>query len=396
MLRLILRVFLPAPAGPPTPMPNLSSSTARLKRSRMKDRPGAAESPEFPLRPTAFRAAVALLTLLLVPAVARPQASAPSSIPLVYCTDLFHPHDDPDDHLDLATVFALPEFDIKAILLDQGDKQIRKPGRIPVEQMLAMTGRRVPYASGLGAKLRVPTDKALDQPAEFQGAIELFLKVLRDSDRPVRVVAVGSVRDLAAAFNRQPDLIRKKVEALYLVIGNAKIGGKEYNVDLDRQAFRGVLASKLPIYWFPCFPADNRLSSYWKLAHYSDLLETAPLPLIDFFLYMLHRIDPADIDPVKALGMDFRPWRRYFWGQPKEMWSTAAILLAAGRTKDAGLYHFEPALTDIDNEGRTDRLTYNPADANVQAFVLEDVSRYGAAMTAALRELFHDFPVRLQ
>ena len=228
--------------------------------------------------PTLPRAAHALLLLLLISAIARPQTAAPSSIPLVYSTDLFHPHDDPDDHLDLATVFAIPEFDLKAILLDQGDKQLRKPGRIPVEQMFALTGRRVPYAAGLGAKLRTPSDTGLDQPKEFQGAVELFLKVLRDSDRPVRVVAVGSVRDIAAAFNREPELLRKKVEALYLVIGNAKIGGIEYNVELDRQAFRAVLRSKLPIYWFPCFPAQNRLSTYWKFPHYSEVLDRAPLP----------------------------------------------------------------------------------------------------------------------
>ena len=29
-------------------------------------------------------------------------------VPVIYCTDLFHPHDDPDDHFDLATLFALP------------------------------------------------------------------------------------------------------------------------------------------------------------------------------------------------------------------------------------------------------------------------------------------------
>jgi hypothetical protein len=344
-------------------------------------------------RATAFSV---LLTVFLAAAPGHCQTSASRAIPLVYCTDLFHPHDDPDDHLDLATVFAVPEFDLRAILLDQGDKQIKKPGRIPVEQMFALTGRRIPYASGLGAKLRTTSDKALDQPREFQGAIELFLNVLRASTRPVRVVAVGSVRDIAAAFNREPELLRKKVEALYLVIGNAKAGGKEYNVELDRQAFRAVLGSKLPIYLFPCFPADNRLSSYWKLPHYADVFETAPQPLQNFFLYMLHRIDPADFDPIKALTMDFRPWRRYFWPQPKEMWSTAAILLAAGRTKDAGLYHFEPAATDIDDQGLTTRYTLNPADANVLAFVLEDVARYGPAMTAVVRELFRDFPVTLK
>ena len=41
-----------------------------------------------------------------------------ASVPVIYCTDLFHPHDDPDDHFDLATLFALPELEVKAILLD--------------------------------------------------------------------------------------------------------------------------------------------------------------------------------------------------------------------------------------------------------------------------------------
>ena len=37
-----------------------------------------------------------------------------AQIPIVHYTDLFHPPDDPDDHVDLATLFALPEFDIRA------------------------------------------------------------------------------------------------------------------------------------------------------------------------------------------------------------------------------------------------------------------------------------------
>ena len=32
-------------------------------------------------------------------------------IPLIYCTDLFHPPEDPDDWFDLATVFSMDEFD---------------------------------------------------------------------------------------------------------------------------------------------------------------------------------------------------------------------------------------------------------------------------------------------
>jgi hypothetical protein len=317
-----------------------------------------------------------------------------AGVPLVHCTDLFHPHDDPDDHLDLATVFALPEYDLRAILLDQGDKQLKKPGRIPVEQMIALTGRRVPYAIGLGAKLRSPNDKGLEQPQEFQAAVELFLKVLRESSQKVTVIAVGSMRDIAAAYNREPALVRQKVEALHISIGNASVNGREYNVDLDPQAFRALLASKLPIYWYPCFPDKNVRSSHWKLPHYADVLDDAPLPLQSFFLYMLHRVDPSEVEPLAALKMNLRPWRQPFWSQPKDMWSTVDILFAAGRTRDAGLYHFEPALVEVNEQGLTTRLEYKSSKSNVQAFVLEDVDQYTKAMTAYVHDLFKNFPVK--
>ena len=69
---------------------------------------------------------IAPLALLLMPAAALAQ-----TIPLVYSTDLFHPHDDPDDHLDLATVFALPDLDIKAILLRPGRQAEQEAGPRP-------------------------------------------------------------------------------------------------------------------------------------------------------------------------------------------------------------------------------------------------------------------------
>ena len=39
-------------------------------------------------------------------------------MPIIHVTDLYHPAQDPDDHFDLATLFALPEVEIKAVLLD--------------------------------------------------------------------------------------------------------------------------------------------------------------------------------------------------------------------------------------------------------------------------------------
>ena len=39
-------------------------------------------------------------------------------VPVILSTDLMHPHDDPDDHFDLATLYAMPEMDIKGVVLD--------------------------------------------------------------------------------------------------------------------------------------------------------------------------------------------------------------------------------------------------------------------------------------
>lgn len=99
-----------------------------------------------------FLAAGFLIALVL------PCACLAAVMPVIYCTDLFHPHDDPDDHFDLAALFALPELDVKAIILDQGGKQVAKPGSIPVSQLLQLTSRRVPFETGLAQKLTSPAD----------------------------------------------------------------------------------------------------------------------------------------------------------------------------------------------------------------------------------------------
>ena len=137
----------------------------------------------------------------------------PSRVPVIYSTDLLHPHDDPDDHYDLATLFALPEFDVRGIVLDLGERQQQRMGRPPVEQILHLVGRRVPYVMGVSRPLTTPDDRAADVPEEFQGGIELILSTLRESNEKVVIFSTGSLRDVAAAYNREPELLRAKVRA---------------------------------------------------------------------------------------------------------------------------------------------------------------------------------------
>ena len=38
----------------------------------------------------------------------------PKKIPVIYSTDLYHLHADPDDHFDLASMYAITELDIES------------------------------------------------------------------------------------------------------------------------------------------------------------------------------------------------------------------------------------------------------------------------------------------
>jgi len=343
-------------------------------------------------------------------------AAPPVHTPAIYCTDLHHPHTDPDDHFDLATLFALPELDARAILLDLGADQAQRPGRIPLSQMFRLTGRHIPFATGLTEKLKSPTDAARQQPAESQGAVDLLLTTLREADAPVTYIGTGSARDLVAAFNRQPELLRRKLARVYAVIGNAADGGREWNVDLDPMAFVGLLRSGLPLYWCPCLPMDladpnARFSTYWKFTQ-AEVLDSAPRPLQNFFIYALQTIRPEEVDPLTALESHLWPWRHLVWKMERNMWSTAALLHAAGRqvyrvdnrwlachaqppapnAKRVELFTFVPARVEVDDNGHT-RKTVDAPNANVRLFQRASPTNYQAAMSSCLADLFSRFPL---
>jgi hypothetical protein len=230
----------------------------------------------------------------------------PKKFPVIYCADLFHPHEDPDDHFDIATLYAIPEIDIKAIILDQGKRQQAAPGSIPVSQMNYITGRNVPYAIGLSDELLTPHDQALGQPQEYQQGIELILSTLKNSTEPVTVITVGSLRDIAAAYNRDPQLLKTKIDRLFIFIGEASQKDYiDYNVNLDIHAYMCVMDSDLPVYWVPCFDGgiwqNKGNASYWNASH-KDLLARAPETVLKFFIYALQKKDKNTIDPIRYLN----------------------------------------------------------------------------------------------
>ena len=254
-------------------------------------------------------------------------------VPVICCTDLFHPHDDPDDHFDLATLYAMPELDIKGIVLDQGRKQLERPGRIPVSQLNRITGRNVPAVIGLAAPLKSPNDKALDQPPQFQQGAEFIIQTLRGSAKPVCIATLGSVRDVVGAFNREPGLFRTNVAMVLAFIGEASDAKfQEYNVGLDPQAFVGLMRSGLPVYWVPCFDGglwQNRgHASFWRASQRALLGQAAP-EVIQYFIYALEK---EGSDPLAFLSRLVEPERqeRLFAGT-RNLWCAAVLGVMSGR-----------------------------------------------------------------
>lgn len=333
-----------------------------------------------------FAGVVLLCALGLCPAGER--------VPILYSTDLFHPHEDPDDHYDLATLFAIEEFDIRGIVLDLGDRQKQHTGRPAVEQLIHLTGRRVPTAIGLARPLKSRDDQALDQPDDCQGGVKLILDSLRASKEKVVLFSTGSCRDMAAAFNREPGLFKEKVRAYYFNVGNGPGDPQnEHNVRLDQAAYPRVFEMGIPLFWCPCFGKDGYATHF--VADQAAVVGACAQPVQSFFVYCLTK---SKDDPIRFLASGPHPLPK---GQ-RNMWCTAPLLHAAGRTirrrgdgdfvalppadgdKGAAPYSFVPIRVTVG--GPALAFDLNAKEPNCHVFRATD-KRYGAILASCLKDL---------
>ena len=317
--------------------------------------------------------------------------------PVIYSTDLCHPHDDPDDHFDLACLYAHPGVDLRAVILDNGEHQAPRPGHCAVWQLNYLTGRHVPAAIGLLHRLKAPDDTGLDQSAAHQTGVNLMLQTLQDSVEPVAIMFVGSARDVVAAYNREPELFRAKVKSIHGFIGEASDPRfMEYNVKLDPQAYVRLLRADLPFYWIPCFDGgvwqNHGHASFWRIKH-GEVLDKAPAPLLRYFLYMLRK---ETADPIAYLSQPMTPEDRLWLMEGKRnLWVAALVGLVAGaQIRHAGreVFGFVPRDVTVDETGHT-RVGARPDARRVMCFEIKDQANYAATLTEATAALLARFPV---
>jgi len=147
---------------------------------------------------------------------------------MIYSSDLFQPPDDPDEHYDIAMLFSLNEIEIKAMIFDLASSkhQPEEVGKTALEQLSKITGKATPpWKIGLRHPLRSPDDKALEQPEEFQGGVELILSTLEQSEEQVVMFLVGSCRDFVVAYNRNPVQVFRYTHPDYNEIMSSVLAG---------------------------------------------------------------------------------------------------------------------------------------------------------------------------
>ncbi|MER8447869.1 hypothetical protein NKH52_32405 [Mesorhizobium sp. M1066] len=336
------------------------------------------------------------------------------TIRLLHQTDLFRPYIDPDDHWDLACVYALAasgQLELGGVLVDFPPNHY--PGRSPdvtgIAQLSYLTG--LPTHMAVGSSVPYTHDRAslATLSRRDRAGAEFLLRYLRDSEGPAYISIVGSCRDLAIAARLDPDLFRNKCAGIYVNAGTghpdvAKQGGIEYNVELNAAAYAATFDIPCPIYWMPCFEtirqeAEGTVERYGTLYRFKqrDILSKLSPALQSYFTYSLEgRTDARYLQPLMAPRSDVPSFVTF--RADRDMWCTAGFfhmvsqavdkagnIIPSSNTDDA-VFGFRPVDIKCDPNGVP---TWTDADAESNRFLFEvkDLDSYASAMTLAMTTL---------
>lgn len=186
-------------------------------------------------------------------------------------------------------------------------------------------------------------------------------------------------------------------------------------MQLDPEAFVGLLRSGLRVDWVPCFDGglwkNGGSASFWK-ANQGDLLRRAPAPLQQYFIYALGK---KTVDPIAWLREPVNDSERERWfRESRNLWCAAVFHTlanrvvtydsvrgaatrryragAAAKRPQGALFDFEPVRISVGDDAAV-RLDAGDAGVVVRRFRVLDPENYGRGMTEATAVLLQRFPV---
>ena len=333
---------------------------------------------------------------------------------LIHITDLYHPHNDPDDHFDLSQIFALAkkgDIDLRQIIIDYPAMDFHgDPALAAVAQLNMLSGKDVPVVVGADVnKLRGKPELWKDAAHEDVKAADRIIEILRESEDKVYITIVGGCLDTAIALARNPVVFREKCAGIVLNAGSGtNTPTIEWNVSLGRVEYSAIFSAPCPVYWNPCFDnietGEGRYKTFWKFKM-ERVFEKVSSRLNAFYLYMLTK--STDGKYLRVLDCPVDEQLLAEWGEKyRNMWCTGSIFDIGNLTvtpdgklvpANAGIpsvYSYEPIKITCTEDGVTlwSSLEENTDHSDVQEFPryifrINDEERYASAMTEALAEI---------
>ncbi len=338
---------------------------------------------------------------------------------VILTTDLYHRHADPNDHWNLASMYALAHMglirfagimcdDDRAIANDGSFLHFGDPSVQSVAQLNFITGMAVPV--GVGSRTPIKTKQDLDEVLKSHkkiSSVTLLLDALQRSESKVDIHMCGSCKDVVIAYRYAPELFEKKCDCIYLNAGTYdKQEPLEYNVSLEPYAFSQIFKIPCNIRWSPCFdslkypfvPAER--ANYYEIDQ-ADMVPHMSQAIKKYFNYMFGAVEDTHWLTYLRSPLDTELLESWM-NKKRQMWSTPGYLLSAGKyvtpegdiedccKVDTPLYKYVPVYVDVNDDGT---LKWEDTESsNICMFKNIDPQTYFSAMGKVVKKLLSALP----
>ena len=168
-----------------------------------------------------------------------------------------------DDQFAIVHQILTPKFDIKGFIAAHFESQFERelfdtirniPEKATMEEsykelqkVLDIMGEEYKHNIYRGAVNALPDESS---PVVSEGAKLIVEEAMKDDERPLFVVFLGAITDLASAYLMEPE-IAKRLTAVWIGGGVWPEGGHEFNLSQDINAANVVFSSDIPFWQIP-------------------------------------------------------------------------------------------------------------------------------------------------
>lgn len=286
--------------------------------------------------------------------------SASAGVPTILSTDI---GSDVDDTWALAHLLRSPELDLKMVLTETGEAAYR--GQVAAKLLEIAERADVDIALGkdygpMGDPYRhqgpwVKNYQLAQYPGTVhQDGIQAFIDLVKATDGPINVIAIGPPPSLAQALRQAPEIAEKcHFYGMYgsfdLGYGGSPILSPETNVRVDADAFRAVMAAN----WISktITPLDTCGLFYLDGENYQKIWSSTQDPLL------------RSVIENYCIWAPRVPWMEcdFFATQSSTLFDDIAVYMAY----DGSLLNYEDISFSVTDDGYTLRDPRGPYTARV-------------------------------